>query len=262
MGPHLGLALLAVLLATGGAACAPAELTSDQIVAAFIAASQDDARTMHMEWTGTIHTSQGGELGAPDSDVSLLSTFEFSGADYEGVLTTTVSAMGGSSTMGYAQVGGVNFTRYEGGAWQLIEAGALTAQGFDPLGGLSAAGVAYEEPETIDGRLLHRLRVTDALGALQRTLLSQAVFSESGLVDGGASDYLVYVDGQGVPVAAQLHVDVRTQMMIDPTGAWADVEYGMTSDYEFSDWGAEITIVAPPVTGGGFDDKPPPPLVP
>jgi len=39
-------------------------------------------------------------------------------------------------------------------------------------------------------------------------------------------------------------VDVSMQVMIDPAGDGSTVEYGMTSDYVFSDWGAPITIIA------------------
>ena len=43
----------------------------------------------------------------------------------------------------------------------------------------------------------------------------------------------------------------------DPGGAGPEFGYQMTSEYKFSDWGAEIVILAPPVTNGGFDDVPP-----
>jgi hypothetical protein len=258
------LALAAVCACTFASACAPAVLTPDEIVAAFVAASQDDARTMHMEWTGAIHTNQPQPgRGVTASDISFVATFEFAGPDYEGVMTTSMNGMGmGSSTTSYAQVGGANFTRFEGGDWQGIPSGAGPTLAFDPLAGLSAAGVAYEAPDTISGTQVHRIRVADPLGALQRTLFQQGAFTEVGLVDGGASDYLVYVDAQGIPVAARLVVDVTMQVMIDPAGDGSNVEYGMTSDYVFSDWGAPITIIAPPVTSGGFDDFPPPPKLP
>src|SRR5688572_3429537 len=254
------------------AACTPAALTPDEIVAAFVASSQDEARTMHVEWNGTIHAS--GEFmdeGPTEMNALLTATAEFNGPDFEAVLTTTDSGGGGmlpASTIAYARVGGLGFTRYQGGGWQSDQFGGIPPVSFDPLIGLTVSGLSYEGTETRDGEQLHRLRATDPAAAVSRTISPQSATVGFGTLDVGDADFVVWVDGLGIPVAAHLSGDISVQMNLPndpddpaapngPDGIPSEFGYQMTSDYQFSDWGAEIVIVAPPVTDAGFDDVPP-----
>jgi len=49
--------ILAALVVSTLVSCTTAALTPEEIVPAFIAASQADTRTMHMEWQGTVATA-------------------------------------------------------------------------------------------------------------------------------------------------------------------------------------------------------------
>ena len=191
----VGVAGFALLIVTSAVGCgAPAVLSPDEIVAAFIVTSQDEARTMHVEWSGTIHAS--GEFmgaGPTEMDAQLTATAEFSGPDFEAVLTTT-SSEGGmmpASTVAYARVQGVSFTRYQDGGWQSDQFGGSAPVSFDPLLGLTVSGLTYEGPESRDGRELHRLRATDPAAAVSRTLFPQSGIVGFGTLDVGDAEFVV-----------------------------------------------------------------------
>jgi hypothetical protein len=253
------LAAATFLVALAALGCAPAALTPDQIVPAFIAASQADTRTMRMEWEGTVAMSQG---EVPVVDPSMLNqtvsaTFDFNGPDFAGTLTSVSG--GGSNSVSYARVSGVSFINYSDSGWQRNDSlGGQPAPELDPMHGLTPADVAYEALDNLDGRQVHRLRVLDPLAALSGSLFGQSAFPGSELTLNGPSDYLIYVDATGIPVAAQLSLALALNGNVRDVD-FSEMTYEIHYDYTFSLWGEPVTISPPEVTGGGFDDAPPPP---
>jgi hypothetical protein len=249
------------------AACgAPAALNPDQIVPAFIAASQSDVRTMHMEWQGGVNQTGGGDLG---SGLGMMSStfngsFDFNGPDYAGGITSSTAGVGGSaSQVSYARVSGVAFINYGNSGWQRADAVLQPVMEIDPLRGLAAPDVSYEAADTLTGRAVHRLRVGDPLAALGGALFPTGSFASVTIVPGGKSDYLVYVDAAGIPVAAHLAVDMT---MTPPEGGPSipGLSYSLNFDYQFTLWAEPVTISPPQVTnnGGGIDFPPAPRVQP
>jgi hypothetical protein len=242
-------------------ACTPAALTPEEIVPAFIAASQADTRTMRMEWQGTVAMSQESD---PVVDPGMLNqtvsaTFDFNGPDFAGTMTS-VTPGGGGSSVSYARVSGVNFVNFSDSGWQRNDfpGGLRAAPELDPMHGLTTADVAYEALDTVDGRQVHRLRVLDPLAALSGGLFAQSAFPGSELTLNGPSDYLLYVDAKGIPVAARLSLALSLDANVRDVNS-SNMTYEIHFDYAFSLWGEPVTISTPEVTGGGFDDVPPAP---
>lgn len=247
-------ACLSAALALG---CAPAALTQDQIVPAFIAASQAGTRTMHVEWHGTMNQVSGGDQGSGLGQISQSfdAAFDFSGPDYAGGITTAVAGIGQSNQISYARVGGNSFVNLANSGWQ--NAGNTE---LDPLRGLTETGVGYEALDTLDGQQVQRLRVADPLAALDGALFPTGSFGSVSVLPGGKSDYLVYVDANGIPVAAHMAIDLA---MTPPEGGptISGLSYSLSFDYTFSLWGEPVTISPPNVTNGGGIDFPPQPRV-
>ncbi len=241
----------ACLSGTLALACAPAALTPDQIVPAFIAASQADTRTMHMEWQGALNQTAGGDQGSGLGMMSssLEGSFDFNGPDYAGGITSTTVGIGGSaSQVSYARVSGVAFINYANSGWQRADAVLQPAMEIDPLRGLALPDVSYEAADTLNGRSVHRLRVADPLAALGGALYPTGSFGSVSIVPGGKSEYLVYVDANGIPVAAHLAVDMT---MTPPDGgpSISGLSYSVSFDYQFTLWGEPVTISPPQVSG-------------
>lgn len=249
---------LSAALALG---CAPAALTQEQIVPAFIAASQGETRTMHMEWRGTMHQVGGGDQGSGlgQIDQSFNGAFDFNGPDYAGALTTAIAGMGQSNQVSYARVSGVTFVNYGESGWQRSDGLGAGPTQLDPMHDLAESGVAYEATDTLDGRPVHRLRVLDPAAALSGGLFDQASLIGGSLALKGPSDYLIYVDANGIPVAAHVALDIQMGISA-PDMASPDLEYQVEFDYTFSLWGEPVTISAPQLSndGGGIKDGPPP----
>ncbi len=244
-------ACLSALLAL---ACAPQALTQDQIVPAFIAASQAGTRTMHVEWHGTMNQVSAGDQGSGLGQISQSfdAAFDFSGPDYAGDLTVAVAGIGQSNQVSYARVGGNSFVNLANSGWQ--NAGGTE---LDPLFGLTETGLAYEAQDTLDGRVVHRLRVTDPAAALDGGLFGQVSFAGGTLTLKDPSEYLIFVNSAGIPVGAHLALDYVVASPID--AAPTELEWQLQVDYEFSLWGEPVTISAPNVTNGGGIDFPPKP---
>lgn len=238
-------------------ACAPAALAPDEIVPAFIAASQDAARTMRMEWRGTMSIAQGDipEFGAGNQSIS--ATFDFNGPDFAGTLVT--GSAGGSSSTSYARISGVAFINYADSGWQRADSfgGANVVLEMDPFHGLTATDLAYEAPDTLDGRAVHRLRVLDPLSTLSGGLFAQAGEIDPALVENGLSDFVIYVDANGLPVGAHVALDMSMNFVGPELPDGTQTSYQIRFDYTFSLWGEPVTITPPQVRGGGFDDVPP-----
>lgn len=245
-------ACLSALLAL---ACAPQALTQDQIVPAFIAASQAGTRTMHVEWHGTMNQVSAGDQGSGLGQISQSfdAAFDFSGPDYAGDLTMAVAGIGQSNQVSYARVGGNSFVNLANSGWQ--NAGGTE---LDPLFGLTETGLAYEALDTLEGQQVHRLRVHDL--ATSAGLFGQTAFLGTTATLNDPSDYLIYVDANGIPVGAHLALDYVVASPID--AAPTELEWQLQVDYEFSLWGEPVTISAPNVTNGGGIDFPPKPRVP
>jgi hypothetical protein len=239
-------------------ACTPPALSPDQIVPAFIAASQADTRTMRMDWQGTL-TMSGAEIPGFDPGMlnqTISATFDFNGPDFAGTLNT--GSQGSSAPVSYARVSGLSFVNYSDSGWRQVDpASGPPVPEFDPMFGLTAADVAYESLDTVEGRQVHRLRVLDPLAALSGGLFGQAAFPGAELILNGPADYSIHVDANGSPVGAQiaLALAVRTNA---PDGRPSDAIYEIDFTYTFSLWGEPVTISPPEVTGGGFDDVGPP----
>jgi hypothetical protein len=253
---------LLALAALGG--CAPAALTPDEIVPAFIAATQDAARTMRMEWQGTMSIVQSEALEIDPSmrNHSINATFDFNGPDFAGTMVTGLP--GSNSSTSYARISGVAFINYGESGWQRAESfgGANVVPEMDPFHGLTAADVAYEAPDSLEGRQVHRLRVPDPLNVLNGGLFGQLGGEiNPELIENGVADFLVYVDGNGIPVGAQVALDMSMNWIAPDVKDGTTITYEIRFDYTFSLWGEPVTISPPEVTGGGFDDFPqPPPL--
>jgi hypothetical protein len=232
-------ACVVAIVACAGPAATP--IPPEQIPAAFIALSQATDRTMHMEWTGTYAM---GDVNAATMPIS--GTFDFAGDDYAGTITTQVGAdpkgqpEGGSTSIEVAVVDGQGYQRSPSSAsrgWQKLGQQPPT---LDPMRGLRPTDIEYAGLETIDGRDLHHLRVTD-LSVLLGTLFGGLTILPTGEIafDTTSSSFDIWVDASAQPVSAKLKL---------ATGA-DRTEFGvmsMDSSYEFSNWGAEIYIVAPP----------------
>lgn len=234
------------------AACAPPALTQEQIVPAFIAASQDAARTMRMEWQGTVGMSESG-LPVVDGASAIGGSFDFNGPDYAGTMTTG-APNSGSGNISYARVSGVSFINYSESGWQRAEVVGATPGELDPMIGLTAAEVTYEEVQDLNGRQVHRLRVLDPLTAVSGFFGDLAGFGTPTLRAGSEPEYLIYVDAAGIPVGAHVVLDLAMDV---PLGAERpSLDYSIRWDYTFSLWGEPVTISPPAVVGdgGGVDD--------
>jgi hypothetical protein len=251
--------LLAILVVSILVACTPAALTPEEIVPAFIAASQADARTMRMEWQGTMAIAQSEvpEINPSMGSQSIDATFDFNGADFAGTMVTGLP--GSSSSTSYARISGVAFINYAESGWQRAESfgGANVVPEMDPFDGLTAADVAYEAPDNLDGRQVHRLRVLDPLSALNGGLFAQAGEIDPAVIENGLSDFFIYVDASGIPVGAHVALDMSMNYIGPEMRDGAKVSYQIRFDYTFSLWGEPVTISPPEVTNGGFDDVPP-----
>src|SRR5688572_29799392 len=178
-------------------ACSPAALTPEQIVPAFITASQSGTRTMHMEWQGTLATANS-VLPGDDPATSVNGVFDFNGPDYAGTMTTGVSGMSGN--VSYARVGGLSFVNFSDSGWQRAEMEGSAPAELDPLIGLTAADVTYEDVQDLNGRQVHRVRVLDPLAAVRGFFGGQAAIGVPKLIPDSQSEYVIYVDAAGIPV--------------------------------------------------------------
>jgi hypothetical protein len=210
---------------------------------------------MHMEWQGTVATAESG-LPGDDSGASVNGVFDFNGPDYAGTMTTGVPGSN-SGDVSYARVGGVSYVNFSDSGWQRAEMAGSVPGDLDPMIGLTAAGVTYEEVQDLNGRQVHRVRVLDPLAALRWFFGGMAGFGTPNLIPDGESQYLVYVDAAGIPVAAHVVLDMTMDVPLDTETS--SIDYYIRWDYTFSLWGEPVTISAPTVLGGGgFDDMPQP----
>lgn len=258
--------ILGILIALSTIACGPAQLRPEQIVAAFIAASQDEARTFHMEWQGTAEMGQGTRPDEPGTLTSINATFDFSGDDYAGTIVINWTGGGTSGTGGttdYARVGGAVFQKFEGGGWERADGVNGVPAQFDPMFGLGAADVSYVGPDTVDARSVHQLRVLDPAAAMSRSFFAARDDGQTPVPAGQDSDFAIFVDGQGIPISAQLRLAVSMGASGDDPGNpnVPPMNYDIAFEFRFTEWGSPLTISAPPLTGGGgIDDMPPPPM--
>jgi hypothetical protein len=250
-----GAAWAFLLACSLGAACgAPEPLNPEEIAPAFISASQDAARTMHMEWQGTVAT---GESGMPraDSGSSVNGVFDFNGPDYAGTMTTGVAGST-SGDVSYARVGGVSYVNFSSSGWQRADMAGTAPGELDPMIGLTATDVVYEDVQDLNGRQVHRIRVLDPLAALRWFFGGMAGFGTPKLIPDGESQYLIYVDAAGIPVAAHVVLDMTMDVPLETDTS--SIDYFIRWDYTFSMWGEPVTISPPQVTRGGIDDVPQP----
>ncbi|MEO8625129.1 MAG: hypothetical protein ABI452_00365 [Candidatus Limnocylindrales bacterium] len=252
-----GVALLVLSASLWG--CGGTELTPDQIVPAFIAASQAETRQMHMEWHGTVTSPVGIDVALENKPIN--GSFELSGSDYAGHMEVAIPGAGDNDNS-YARVGGATYVKYANSGWQRADGFGDIPTEFDPLHGLQEAGMVYEAADTLDGRPVHRLRVLNPLAAISGSIFDQAVFMGATVELNGPSEYMVYVDSQGIPVAAHVAIDIR--LSTEPGSGGEMVPYQYTSDYQFTLWGEPVTISAPQLSNnrGGIKDGPPPQIQP
>ena len=249
--------VLLVALVLGAAGCSPAALAPEEIVPAFIAASQDAARTMRMEWQGTMAIAQSDmpEVDPGMGNQAIDATFDFNGPDFAGEMRTGLG--GSTNSVSYAQVGGIAFINFGDSGWQRADSfgGASVVPEMDPFHGLTAADVAYEAPDTLNDRPVHRLRVLDPLATLSGGLFGQMGEIDPSLVENGVSEFVIYVDANAIPVGAHVALDMSMNWMAPDVNDGAKINYQIRFDYTFSLWGEPVTISPPQVTnGGGFDD--------
>jgi hypothetical protein len=245
--------ILLVALVFDGAACSPAALTPEAIVPAFIAASQDELRTMHMEWHGTAVTIDSGE---PGGGAAINGVFDLNGPDYAGTMTSGAPDSF-SSSVSYARVTGVSFINYSDSGWQRADVAGAAPGEVDPMIGLTVADVTYEEVQDLNGSQVHRLRVQDPLAAVRGFFGGLAGFGTPMLTPDRESEYLIFVDASGIPVGAHVVLDLTVDIDMDTD--MPHINYEIRWDYTFSQWGEPVTISPPQVTnGGGFDDFAPP----
>lgn len=239
MSARLGLAVAAAAL-LAGCAGPPTPLTPDQVPAAFIALATAPARTMHMEWSGTFGS---GEAGAT---TPFTASFDFAGADFAGLISISAGfgpegRPGQTIDVEWALVAGQTYQRTQfsaDGRWEKVDTPLGT---LDPLRELSTGDVEYVGVEAAEGRQLHHLRVADL------SSLTTSMFNGLGGTFGGGivafdpdrSTFDFRVDDTAHPVSATLNL----------TTTRGQADFGavsLSSDYTFSDWGAEIYIVPPP----------------
>ena len=257
MPSRLALLTVAGVLAAlaGGCAGAPTALTPEQIPTTFIGLVSAPNRTMHMEWTGTSGMAGRGAATTPFS-----ASFDLAGDDFAGRITTQmnfdVEEQGGqSSTTEMALVGGQAYSRTPfSGGWQRLQNGDMPI-GVDPLRKLELDDIQYVGSETRDGTDVHHVRVLNVANVAAG--LFGGLINGLGTVsfDPASSSFDVYVDADAKPVSARLQLTTDA----DPD------EFGtinLTSSYAFTNWGAEIYIVAPVVApnGGGGDVGVPQPM--
>jgi hypothetical protein len=234
---RLWLGLMA-LIAAACTTAAPPVLTPDQVPAAFVAATQATDRTMHMEWTGTYSMGALGALTTPFS-----ASIDFSASDYAGSVSAAPNAPdekpGANNQSEIAFVGGQGYQRtpYSSG-WQRIGGAAPS---LDPFQGLDLGEVQYVGQEVRNGATVQHVHITDVSGVAS-TIFNGLSGSSLGPVhfDATNSMFDVYVDDAARPVGATLNLGTDA----NPS------EFGairVTSTYQFSNWGAEFYIVAPPI---------------
>jgi hypothetical protein len=262
---RLAIALSTAVLVSVAAACGAGEqppLTPADVPAAFIKLTQAAERTMHMEWTGSY--SMGG-LGATASQFT--ATFDFSGDNFAGTMSASNGAPDGKPGDMTTQIALVDGQAYQlqpySSGWQVATNSGMPTN-LDPLRGLAIEAVEYVGQESREGATVHHLRVTDLSN------FASGLFSGiTGGMDSGPtrfttdnSSFDIYVDSAARPLDATLSLSTTAQ----PTDFGA---ISMTSTYAFSNWNAEIYIVAPPVVdqccqpggGGGIGIPEKPPLV-
>jgi hypothetical protein len=248
--------VLLVALVLGVAGCSPVALAPEEIVPAFIAASQDAARTMRMEWQGTMALGQSGDpaIDPMVTDQSMNATFDFNGSDFAGTMVTGFA--GSNTSTSYARISGVAFINYGESGWQRADSfgGQNVVPDMDLFHGLTAADVVYEAVDSLDGRQVHRLRVLDPLTAFSGGQFATGGEIDRSLTEAGPSEFLIYVDANAIPVGAHVALDMSMNWIAPEVNEGMKFSYEIRFDYTFSLWGEPVTISPPQVTNGGFDD--------
>jgi len=231
--------LIAIALALAACGGGPAEpLSAEQIPAAFIALSQASDRTMHMAWTGTYVT---GELEGRTFPFD--AAIDFAGNNYAGTIAVPgerkrgdIVAPAPHTEIAFVDGQAYQRTSYQG-VWQVARVHPRT---FDPFYGLTLDQIEYVGREQRDGADVHHLRLIDA-SPLATRLWGETDGAMPGVVRFApeTSTFDFYVDAQGRPVSAALEL-ASAQNANDFSGP------SVSSTYQFSNWGAEIYIIAPP----------------
>jgi hypothetical protein len=217
-------------------------LAPEQIPAAFVAQTQANDRTMHMEWSGTYTAGEVDGRTFPFSAV-----LDFAGTDYAG----TITAPGERETGGvlaprpHTEIAFVDGRAYQRtsyqGVWQSDWSSArVPPRFFDPFHGLTVDQLEYVGREERGGAQVHHLRLINAAP------LAATLFGGTG---GGMpydvrftadeSEFDIYVDDRAQPVSAVLEFAAIS-------GASDFRGPSVTSTYVFSKFGEYIDIIPPP----------------
>ena len=94
----------------------------------------------------------------------------------------------------------------------------------------------------------------DPLAAVRGFFGGQAAIGTPQLLPDGESQYLIFVDAAGIPVAAHVVLARTADMPVDVE--MPSFEYHISWDYTFSQWGEPVTISPPTVVGDGIIDVP------
>jgi hypothetical protein len=209
------------------------QLTPLQVPAAFLALSAKPDRTVHLEWQGTA-TFAGS--GAQAFDAS----FDLAGRDYAGSITNPRDAAGKPGADVAIELAVVNGRGYERGAgetaWQVL---STLPQAIDPLVGLAAADVAYVGQEVRNGEDVHHLSIRNfgpLVSGLSTALFMGTPEGMGETFDQQSSTFDVWTDMAGQPIEAAVEVK---------PGEVVFGGFSMSATYRFSNWNAEIYIVAP-----------------
>ena len=111
--------------------------------------------------------------------------------------------------------------------------------------------------QDLNGRHVHRVRVLDPLAAVRGFFAGFAAIGTPKLIPDGESQYLVYVDAAGIPVAAHVILDMTIDALLDTE--MRSTTYSIRWDYTFSQWGEPLTISPPTVVGDGIEVPQPKP---
>ena len=203
-----------------------------------------------MEWQATFTRTSSPEPGSwPDlgPTEALIGSFDFDGPDFAG--SVRAGPGGHYSPAAYVRIGGATFASFSGPNWwrpmDQWPTGRVPGV-LDPLRGLTTAQIAYEAADSLDGGAVLRLRVSDALATLeQRIWQVMSLNPDLSISPGGRSDFIVYVDTKGIPLAAHVVLDVVYQRSPETPGVTSTMEF----DYQYSHWGEPVTISPPQVSG-------------
>lgn len=194
------------------------------VIAAFIRVGTDPNFSAHIALRATM------DIGP--LPFNLDSTTDVAGAESETILEIGVGDQTAVSEVIVAD--GRTYSRLNGGTWRVV-VGPVDPARVNPFARLVAGGVTYLRTQGVGGRLLHRLRIKDAL-PIDPSEISTARVED---VQVERATFEVLVDDAGRPVLG--YYDFLGSALVDGERQPITID----ADYRFSKVGEPIVVEAP-----------------